>query len=489
MVENAAAQDDAVTVQLFSDSGTYSKTFPIAAGNLLKINLKQLQQESVPDDGGHILADTYGTVSVAGKNGHLSKLSFDKLIHSSIDSDYVGLPGGPGSCVSVQSVFMFLSGSQSPYQVWEEWDWTDGTIEDSPAGGTWSNNTNMMQITATSNGDIANIYPYGQGGVVAFFGNPTPVMDCPACSEDDETPEGRATAPPMPTLSCSPATLTRAQSTTCTVTASGTATYSGWKFSDGSNTVTSTNTSSSWAGVIVTSGTVSVNVTVQGSAAVTLSAQLTVNPRSGFAFTAVSPVQESNPFNGNGCSISVPSPPTSSGDAVGMFCIQQRFTVGTAPQVSSGPNTGYSYVTSVTNSNSNGPTAYYWVVSPDLQKTSSTFYQAQCGNYNAQTNPNGFISGSNLNTNTVRHESGTVQSHYENYVLAQNIPTNNLGTVAEAIVGLTDPTTLANNATNTLSGKQDTITTATQVEPFDVTHNASCIFQGFINFLPYQACQ
>ena len=121
-----------------------------------------------------------------------------------------------------------------------------GTVEDSPAGGTWSNNTSMMQITSTSNGDIANIYPYGQGGVVAFFGSPTPVMDCPACSEDDETPEGRATAPPMPTLSCSPATLTRAQSTTCSVTASGTATYSGWKFSDGSNTVTSTNTSSSW---------------------------------------------------------------------------------------------------------------------------------------------------------------------------------------------------------------------------------------------------
>ena len=74
-------------------------------------------------------------------------------------------------------------------------------------------------------------------------------------------------------------------------------------------------------------------------------------------------------------------------------------------------------------------------------------------------------------------------------MLAQNISTNNLGTVAEAIVGLTDPTTLANNATSTLSGKQDTIKTATQIEPCDVTHNASCVFQGFINFFPYQACQ
>jgi len=488
MVENTAAQDDAVTVQLFSDSGTYSKTFPIAAGNLLKINLKQLQEENVPDDNGHIFSDTYGVLSVAGKNGHLSKLSFDKLIHSTIDSDYVGLPGGPGSCVSVQSVFLFLTGSQSPYGVWEEWDWTDGTIEDSPASGTGSNNSSMMQIYSTSNGDMANTYPYGtQGGTVAFFGTPTPVMDCPACSEDDATPEGIANVPPMPTLSCSPASLTRAQTTTCTVTASGTATYSGWKFTDGTNTVSSTNSSSSWSGAIVTSGTVSVNVSVQGSAGVPLSASLTVSPRSGFAFSAVSPQQESDPFSGNGCTISVPSPPTSSGDAVGKFCLAQRFTVQTSAQISSGPNTGYSYVTSISNSDGNGPTAYYWTMSPDLQNTASTFYQAQCGNY-SQTNPNGFISGANLNANTVRHESGTIQSHYGNYVAAQNIPTNNLGTVAESIVGLTDPTTLANNATSTLNGKQNTITTATQVEPCDVTHNASCVFQGFINFFPYQAC-
>jgi hypothetical protein len=488
MVENTAAQDDDVTVQLFSDSGTYTKSFPIPAGNLLKINLKQLQEENMPDDNGHSLVDTYGVLSIAGKNGHLSKLSFDKLIHSAIDSDYVGLPGGPGSCVSVQSVFLFLAGNQSPFAVWEEWDWTDGTVEDSPAGGTWSNNTSMMQIYSTSNGDMANTYPYGsQGGGVAFFGNPTPVMDCPACSEDDATPEGRANVPPMPTLSCSPATLTRAQTSTCTVTASGTATYSGWKFTDGTNTVSSTNSASSWAGAIVTSGTVSVNVSVQGSASVPLSASLSVSPRSGFAFTAVSPQQEPDPFSSNGCSISVPSPPTSSGDAVGMFCLAERFNLQTSPQIASGPNTGYSYVTSISNSNSNGSTAYYWTISPDLQNTTSTFYQAQCGNY-SQTNLNGFISGLNLNTNTVRHESGTVESHYGNYVVAQGIPTNNVGTVAESIVGLTDPTTLANNASSTLSGKQDTITTATQGEPCDVTHNASCVFQGFINFFPYQSC-
>src|SRR6185437_9534553 len=149
MVENTAAQDDPVKVQLFTDGGTYSKTFPISAGSLLKINLKQLQQENVSDDNGNTLTETYGVVSVAGKNGHLSKLSVDKLIHNDIDSDYVGLPSGPGSCVGMTDAWLFLSGSQSPYSVWEEEDWSDGTIEDFQAIGTWSNNTSALQIYGT----------------------------------------------------------------------------------------------------------------------------------------------------------------------------------------------------------------------------------------------------------------------------------------------------------------------------------------------------
>jgi hypothetical protein len=489
MVENTADQEDAVVVQLFSESGTFTKTLPIRAGDPLKINLKQWQQENVSDDNGNPVTDTYGVISLAGKNGHLSKLSFDKLIHSAVDSDYVGLPSGPGSCVGMTDVSLFLSGSQSPYSVWEEEFWSDGTIEDFQAVGTTSGNTSALQIYNPGGGDMANVFPWGTTThSIAFFGPVTSRMDCPACSVDDYTPSGLVNVPPMPTLSCSPASLTRAASTTCTVTASGTASYSGWKFADGTNTVTSANSTASWAGTIVTSGTVSVNVSVNGTAAVPISASLTAKPRTGFAFSAVTPQQEPDPFAGNGCTIGVPSPPTSSGDAVGKFCLAERFTVRTAPQITSGPNTGFSYVSSVTNSDSNGTTAYYWIMSPDLQTITSAFYKAQCGNFNAQTHPNGFISGANLNANTTRHESGSVQSHYQNYVVAQNLPSNNLGTVGEAIVGLTDPNTLASSATAALNGRQSTITTATEVEPCDVTRNASCVFQGFINFFPYQAC-
>src|SRR5208283_4064977 len=75
--------------------------------------------------------------------------------------------------------------------------------------------------------------------------------------------------------------------------------------------------------------------------------------------------------------------------------------------------------------------AYYYVISPDLQNSSSTFSLAQCANYNAQTNPNGFISQPNLLANTQRHESGSVASHYAQYVAAVNVSSNNPGTVAE----------------------------------------------------------
>lgn len=227
MVENTAAQDDAVVLRVFSNSGTYTKTFPISGGNLLKIDLKQLQQENVRGDNGSTLPGTYGLLSVTGKHGHLSKLSFDKLIHSTTDSDYVGDPGG--YCDDIQSVSLFLEGNENPFQVWEEWDWYDGTVEQFQATGTSSGNTQLMQITNNQSGDTANLIPIdGQSHTVAFFGQPVLVQDCPACSADDQTPAGEATVPPC----ANPANFTQ---TSCTDIGNGTLefTYT-WGSSTGS---------------------------------------------------------------------------------------------------------------------------------------------------------------------------------------------------------------------------------------------------------------
>jgi hypothetical protein len=301
-------------------------------------------------------------------------------------------------------------------------------------------------------------------------------------------------APPVntATMSCT-SPVVRGTSTTCTVKGPTGAKISGWTFTDNSgNQVTSSSTSSTWPGIMVTSGTV--NVKADGVAL--KPATIVVGPRPGFALSAVSATSEPNPFTGDGCNIGVASPPAASGEAVGEFCLNQAFTVHTATIGDGGPNNGYSYVTSVGNSATvQGVTqtrGYFYVISPDLQNSSSAFYKAQCGNYNAQTNPNGYISGTNLLADATRHESGTVKSHYENYLVAQNNSANNLGAAAEGLTGLTDFSTLADSATPILNHDAQTITTATQAEPCgtsNVSYDSSCVFQGYINFQPYQACQ
>jgi hypothetical protein len=81
-------------------------------------------------------------------------------------------------------------------------------------------------------------------------------------------------------------------------------------------------------------------------------------------------------------------------------------------------------------------------------------------------------------TDTIRHESGTVQSHYENYVLAQNDSANNMGTLAEGMIGLESAVALASNVTSTLNQSEANILSATQVEPCSVQQDANCTFQG-----------
>src|SRR5439155_21604137 len=74
-------------------------------------------------------------------------------------------------------------------------------------------------------------------------------------------------------LSCSPSSITRGSSTTCTVNnAPSAATFSNWKFTDSNNntvTMTGNNNVSSCSGTVVTGGTVSVTVSASGSNTVT----------------------------------------------------------------------------------------------------------------------------------------------------------------------------------------------------------------------------
>jgi len=245
---------------------------------------------------------------------------------------------------------------------------------------------------------------------------------------------------------------------------------------------------------MVTSGTVSVRVVVSGRP-YNLSKSITVNNRSGFAFTAVAAQEVDSGFDCEGTILSIPSPPTA-GEKLGRYCLRQKFSID-AREVNDGPNQGFKYVFSVVPSLNNVSTGYFYLISPDLKNTNSEFYKAQCGNYNSQTNT-GFTSGANLLANAIRHEAGSTQSHYNNYVMAQNDPSNNLGVVAEKETGspLKGLQQFTNDVRDILNARVSAIKAATDVEPCGtsvINYDANCMFQGHVNYADaqgrYQSCQ
>lgn len=274
------------------------------------------------------------------------------------------------------------------------------------------------------------------------------------------------------------------------MTASGTATYSGWQFTDGTNTVSSGNSTANWGGTIVTSGTVSVNVSVNGTVAVPLSARLTANPRTGFQFAAVNPTQVlSNTITCYDGSVhSAPSPP-SPGSIEGFSCADMAYSFQFATVSDNGPNNGYEYVTSASNISGSLPTKYEYIVVSDLL-SASDFFVHQCGTFSA-SNTSGFIAGSQLQQNVFDHEQGSILSHWTEYRDAQNSTANNIGTVLEAAIG--SPGSTGDSFAKTPGDAAlARIAQAVAVEPCGglVTNDSSqgCKTCGAVNYSPYQSC-
>lgn len=231
-----------------------------------------------------------------------------------------------------------------------------------------------------------------------------------------------------------------------------------------------------------------------------INADITVNPRTNFAFTAVSPTQLMGPplptsiTCSNGKTQDVVSPPNPT-SVKGATCADLTFSFITAPPITdNGPNNGYQYVTSVSDVNGSQTTQFPFIVVPDLL-SSTTFYNKQCGNYSS-TNSSGFIAGSQLKQNVFDHEQGSVLSHWTQYRDAQNNPSNNVGTVLEAMTAPpgTSQKTFGGNLTNAGVAAQNTITAAAGNEaplcngdPTKDT-NQSCAACGGINYSPYHNC-
>src|SRR5579884_3940885 len=232
MVQNTASEDDEVTLKLYPDSANpaetpYTKTFPIAPGGLLKINIKELQRDAIPDKDGHLLAATSGILSISGGHGSASKLAYDKVIHSADEANYVGLP--PNPCDYVLGVSVDVFGSQNPYTLVLQLDWSQGETTYESAWSASSSNTNLAQIgCCTAFGGFstqtATLTPMdGQSHSVSISHSVITAESCDACSADNFFPApAQVTVPPKLTVTGISPGRGLIGATTSSVTISGT---------------------------------------------------------------------------------------------------------------------------------------------------------------------------------------------------------------------------------------------------------------------------
>jgi hypothetical protein len=487
-VGNGGAMPAQAAFTIFYNQGTqrYDREQNLQPGEQMWMDIGKLIRENAPDKNGKTLPKDLTSGSYEFRdltNTGMGTLFEGKIIY---DKTYGHVTYGCATCCGYNAatlwynpIVLAVQGSPVDDGVWG-YSVCDQQYEDvsNTFYGNWSS-ANTSIVTVNSYGVHT---PQSVGSTTSSTsGYLESTAHYPICPAKYFPPSGAANDM---NLSCSPSSVTRGGSVTCSVSSAPSgAQYSNWQFKDSNNNIVNgSGTAGSWSGVVVTGGTVTVF-----AAGTQLTAAITVTARSGFGFTAVSPTLEPNNSSPSPtCTLSVQSPPVTN-SFLGLSCLTAPSSFNDAAVSDSGPNQGYHYVTSVSSSFQGTPTGYYYVISSDLSNTSSAFYKAQTGTYNKQTNPNGYISGSNLLTDATRHESGTVNSHYQNYVAAQNNPQYNLGVVGEAETGSPNLSTanFRTQVNNDLNSAKDSVQTSTALQPCNsqyVYYDATCTFQGYINY-------
>jgi len=495
------AQDFVFT--LFFPGGHYRLPIHLDGRVTRTFNVSEIIHNQIPDDEGNIIPATAreGSAQIAGSNGD------NELILVSVDVGTYNVQKATcgNYCFTCQgAVNAFITDNpfgvlvNGTHQLTMTVQYHNGATYNHTSVATWtSSNTTLATVSSglvsgVSAGAISmdafspNVPDFAQGCL-----GYNPDGFCPQSTGADASDQGDTV---NPSVSC-PA-VTRGQSVTCTASPGSTATFTtnSWKFTDANNnnvTVTGTNTGSTWSGAAAENGTVSVNVNVNGTN-YPVQNNLTINARTNFAFSAVAPTQRTNPYSG-ACSISVPTSPAA-GNNVGFSCLDQQFFETPFLIGDNGPNQGFRYVYSASNTSNNVPTTFNFIIAGYLDDSTSEFAQKQCGNYNSTTNT-GFIAYAQLKSNTYGHESGNTTGHYATYKSTQDNAANNIGTAAEAVVGPPGQSEADFNTQvlNVARAKGSTIVSAAfpTPEPFcnsDVRYDPSCVFRGFINWPVYATC-
>ncbi len=492
----ASAQDILATFYYGDGSGKYALPVHLDPQASTTIDMAMLIAEHQPDTSGNIISpsvregsasfasakglNTFMTVVISGGIYNVSTATCGlNCIYCCGDSNPSIVPN-PIFCPIGESMYCDAQVTNCYGNVVS---WQASWSSSNPSVMTVDGSGKVTGISVGSAGITANFAPISPttGNICVESGAPPP--SCPT----GYTPVASAPAN-VGTLGCTPSSVTRGSNVTCSVSGAPTgATFSNWKFTDSSNNIVAgSGSTNSWSGTMVTSGTVSVSVAVGGNST-PLSASVTVNNRNWHTGPATAGEVA------NGTLITLPVPPQNTGDDAGLGYFKWHYVLNSGPQYSTindnGPNQGYTYwpsnqIFSTWN--------FQYEINPDLENTGSTFYQSQCGNYNATTNPNGFVSGSNLLAQTNRHEwnSSTV-SHYAFYSISLNSSSNNPGDFLEQQIA--PPAANLNNfATNSNSGitsRLSTVTSDSQLEPYPVNDDAAGNFLGNINYAPYTSCQ
>lgn len=276
-------------------------------------------------------------------------------------------------------------------------------------------------------------------------------------SPTSQSETAQIAAPPTPSLSC-PQSVTRGGTVTCTIYNANAASVSGWSFSGGGGAVPGPSGTLTWSGVMVTSGTVTANVS-----GVQLTASIAVNPRS-WHTAAPSPVLNT--------AITLRVPPLDFPDL--------GHTVWTWGQIQhewatvpGGPNSGFTYYTSPLTFTD---FSFGYNINSDLADQGSLFSKHQCGQ-------SGYIGWSNLHEQTVRHEyNSNTQSHwafYKNSMDAHNPGDYYEGRVAPPNTNIQSFNDITVSQVNALASQ---INADGAVEPYGCNVSETGQLLGYVNW-------
>jgi len=324
---NGGSQPTQAAFTIFYNQGTqkYQLEQTLQPGEQMWMDIGKLIRESLPDKNGKALPPdlTSGSYEVRDLTNKIVGTLFEgKIIY---DKTYGHVTYGCAACCGYNNPPVLW---YNPIGVPFEGTMPDGVWGWFPCDNSYEDVSNYFHNAWSSgNTSLVTVDYYGTHTGVAVGSTTSKATACIPSNNTHLLCPLLSCNPSAPvnviTLSCTPSSVMRGSSVTCSVSgAPGGATFSNWKFTDSSNnTVTSTQTTSSWSGIVVKSGTVSVQVSASGGNSAAPSASVTVTPRSSFAFTAVSPTSEPNNSSpAPGCTLSVPSPPIAN-SLLGLSCL------------------------------------------------------------------------------------------------------------------------------------------------------------------------